>query len=133
MTLGTLAQAIEEMKSGVYDFTKGGQCSNCGACCSDYLPVSDGEVKAIRRYIAKNGIREHRNTPPTAKPVIDMTCPFRNEMERKCDIYPVRPAICRDFRCDKPKKEIWANKQMYHGKYSVVNMRKTFFGKEEGK
>lgn len=127
--IGTLAQAIEDMKSGVYDFTKGGECSNCGACCSDHLPVSYVEVKEIRRYIAKNGIREHRNTPPTAEPVIDMTCPFWNEMECRCDIYPVRPAICRDFRCDKPKKEIWANKQMYHGKYDIVNMRETFFGK----
>lgn len=129
-TLGTLQDMMNEMKSGVYDFTKDGECSNCGACCSDFLPMSNGEVKAIRKYIAKHGIKEHKHTPPTVEPVQDFTCPFRNELERKCDIYQVRPAICRDFRCDKPRKEIMANKNMYHGKYSVWEMRETFFGKE---
>lgn len=128
-SIGTIEQMLSDMKSGVYDFTKNGECSNCGACCSDWLPVSESEVNAIRKYVTKHGIKERRHTPPTVQPVMDLTCPFRNELKRKCDIYPVRPAICRDFRCDKPKKEIWANKRMYHGKYSVVNMRETFFGK----
>lgn len=127
--IGTIDQMIQDMKSGVYDYTKDGECSNCGACCSDFLPVSESEVNAIRKYVAKHGVKEHRHTPPTMQPAQDFTCPFRNDLERKCDIYPVRPAICRDFRCDKPKKEIWANKRMYHGKYNVVNMRETFFGK----
>lgn len=127
--IGTLDQMLQDMKSGVYDYTKDGECSNCGACCSDFLPVSENEVNAIRKYVEKHGVKEHRHTPPTMQPVQDFTCPFRNDLERKCDIYLVRPAICRDFRCDKPKKEIWANKKMYHGKYSVVNMRETFFGK----
>lgn len=128
--IGTLMDVIRDMKNGVYDYTKEGQCSNCGACCSDFLPISEGEVKEIKRYVAKHGIKEHRHTPPTMEPVQDFTCPFRNELERKCDIYPVRPAICRDFRCDKPRKEIQANKALYHGKYNVVDMRDTFFGRK---
>lgn len=125
--IGTIQEVLRDMKNGVYDFTVNGECSNCGACCSDFLPVSDGEVNAIRRYIKKHGIKPHKKTPPTAEPTVDMTCPFRNDLERKCDIYPVRPAICRDFRCDKPRKEIMANKAMYHGKYTVRVMRETFF------
>lgn len=59
-----------------------------------------------------------------------MQCPFRDEIGRRCTIYPVRPAICQDFRCDKPRKKIQANKAMYDGKYAPVDMRATFFGKE---
>lgn len=34
MMLGSLERAIEEMKSGVYDFTVDGRYSSCGNCCS---------------------------------------------------------------------------------------------------
>lgn len=47
--IGTLQQVYEDMEHGVYDFTKDGKCSSCGACCSNYLPLSSGEIKEIRR------------------------------------------------------------------------------------
>lgn len=119
---------IEEMESGVYDFTVDGKCSNCGSCCSNFLPVSSKEIKEIRRYIQKKGITEQKRFYPTADPVIDGTCPFRSEETKTCLIYPVRPAICRDFQCDKPAKKIQRNKDLYHGKYMVCNMRMEFFG-----
>lgn len=128
--LGTLEQMLSDMKSGVYDFTKDGECSNCGQCCSNFLPISKKEADAIARYMKKNGIKKHINRPPTVQPTMDWTCPFRNEKERKCDIYPVRPAICRDFRCDKPAKGIMADRAMYEGKHGIVDMRETFFGRE---
>ena len=129
--IGTIEQVISDMKAGVYDHTKGGECSGCGQCCADFLPISQGEIKRIRKYVRDNRITEQKHIPPTVEPVEDWTCPFRNDMEQKCEIYPVRPAICRDFRCDKPRKQIEADKKLYHGKYSVVRMRETFFG--EGK
>ena len=122
----------EEMKSGLYDFTEGGKCSNCGQCCSNYLPISKHEVETIKRYIEKHGIKEIKRFSPAAKPPIDMVCPFRSDTEKRCTIYPVRPAICRDFQCDKPRKNIMADKAMYHGKYDVVDMRAEFFGGETG-
>ena len=118
------------MKSGVYNYTKNGACSNCGQCCSNFLPISQKEADAIARYMKKNGIKEHINRPPTTHPTMDWTCPFRNEADRKCDIYPVRPAICRDFKCDKPAKGTMANRDMYEGKYGIADMRGTFFEKE---
>lgn len=126
--IGTLEQVIKDMQNGVFDYTKDGECSNCGACCSDYLPISESEVRNIRKYVSKHECKEHKHIPPTVQPSVDLTCPFRNDTERKCDIYPVRPAICHDFRCDKPKKQMLADKNMYHGKYNVVCMRETFFG-----
>ena len=125
--LAILEEVMNEMEHGVYDFTQDGECSNCGQCCSRFLPISAKEVKPIKRYIKKNHIKEQKHFYPTAQPMDDWTCPFRSEKERKCLIYEVRPAICRDFRCDKPAKQIKANKNMYHGRYQVVDMRREFF------
>lgn len=129
--IGTLEKCMQDMRNGVYDYTRDGKCSNCGNCCSRILPVSGKEVRRISEYIRKHHIKECVNRPPTAEPVQDWTCPFRDNMKRICTIYEVRPAICRDFRCDKPRKQIDADKRMYHGKYNVVDMREEFFPKGE--
>ena len=131
MSIGTLEQILQNMKDGVYDYTKDGECSGCGNCCSDLLPLSAKECARIREYVRRKHIQECVNRPPTAGPVQDWTCPFRDNMRKICTIYEVRPAICRDFRCDKPRKQIEADKRMYHGKYHVVRMRETFFPKED--
>lgn len=123
-----IQEILSEMKSGIYDFTKDGECSNCGRCCSRYLPVSLQDIEAIRRYIKKHKIKEQKHFIPTAGYMVDFTCPFRDKGTRTCVIYPVRPAICKDFRCDKPKNKINADKAMYHGKYSVIDMKLAFFG-----
>ena len=126
--MGTIEKAIADMKAGVYDFTVDGKCSGCGQCCSNYLPVGEHEIENIRRYVKKHGVKEIKRFTPAVGPMVDLQCPFRSDVERKCLIYPVRPAICRDFQCDKPKKNIQADKTLYHGKFGVVNMRAVFFG-----
>jgi Fe-S-cluster containining protein len=129
---GFIGEVIQDMENGVLDFTKNGKCSNCGECCSDLLPISVKEIKKIKSYIQKHHIPEQLHSLPLANPqVIDFTCPFRNNAERKCEIYEVRPAICRDFQCDKPKKKIQANKSLYHEKYQAVSMREVFFPTKE--
>lgn len=124
---GFFQEVIKDMKDGVFDYTVDGRCSGCGACCSDFIPISDLEIKTIKAYIRKHGIKEQMHFVPTATPMMDFTCPFRNNATRKCEIYAVRPAICRDFRCDKSKKDIQEDKTMYHNKYRVVSMREEFF------
>lgn len=128
--IGTVGQMLEDEASGVKNFTKNGECSGCGNCCANFLPVSDVEIKRIRAYMKKHGITEQICRFPTAKPIVDIQCPFRDDMNQKCTIYPVRPAICQDFRCDKSEKEIRLNKALYHGKYAVTDMRNVFFGRE---
>lgn len=121
-------ELIQDMKNGVYDFTKDGKCSNCGECCSDILPVSLEEIRTIRKYIKKHGIAEQKHFSPTAVvPTFDLTCPFRNNAERKCMIYEVRPAICREFQCDKPRKQIKMDRKKFHDLYMPISMRVTFF------
>jgi len=130
--MAILQDVLQDMKSGVLDFTVDGKCSNCGQCCSNFLPIGASEIKTIRRYMEKHHIKPEVRRYPTKEKMMDFVCPFRSEGEKKCTIYPVRPAICRDFQCDKPRKEIFADKAMYHGKYKIVDMRAEFFGGEPG-
>lgn len=112
----------------VKDYTNGGKCSNCGQCCSNLLPLSDGEIKAIKAHIKKHHIKEQRHNAMNG---IDMTCPFRDEKSRKCLIYEVRPQICRLFKCDQCADEIAGNKLRMHNVNKVTIMRYEFFGSKE--
>lgn len=61
----------------------------------------------------------------------DMTCPFRNEAKRICEIYEVRPAICREFQCNHKAEDIQRAKINFHKKHKIVYMRSEFFGNAE--
>lgn len=122
--IGTIEQMLQDVKNGVYDFTENRECSQCGACCANYLPMSEKELKEIKRYVKKRHIKPQRHLMPTVEPTIDMTCPLRNDSERKCMCYEVRPQICRSFLCSNHKNDIWATKREFHAKYRVVDMRK---------
>lgn len=125
--LGTLADARHE---GVENMTVNGACSNCGACCSNHLPISTKETKTIERYIRKHHIQEQKVFLPAAKGYADWSCPFRSAADKTCLIYPVRPAVCREFQCNQSPEKISANKKMFHKKYGICMMRETFFPKD---
>jgi len=129
--VGTLAEMQEQFRNGTYDLTDNGKCTQCGQCCSNLLPMTDEEISVIRKYIKRHHIKEHRHFLPLAEPTVDMTCPFLNDSKKteKCDIYEVRPKICRDFICCRnglePFDIEWALKA------EVVDVRETFFGKRK--
>ena len=112
----------------VTDFTIDGRCSNCGKCCSNTLPMSKEEVNRIKSYIKQKGIKEQRHNVIVG---VDMTCPFRDEANKKCLIYEIRPAICRKFMCNHNIDDIKQWKVHFHKKYDVVFMRNEFFGNTE--
>lgn len=112
----------------VTDFTQNGKCSNCGQCCSNCLPLSRKEVKRIKLYIKKHRIKEQRHNAMNG---IDMTCPFRDEANKKCLIYEIRPEICRQFMCNHNKEDIKRWKINFHKKFNIVFMRKEFFDSKE--
>lgn len=123
-------EMIDDMERGVFDFTDGDKCSNCGACCSDFLPLSKREISKIKEYISSHGIKEQKHLFPFATPAdVDLTCPFRNNEKRKCEIYEVRPAICHDFQCNNAPKGKWEHPTMTERFYSIISMRQTFFRK----
>lgn len=112
----------------VTDYTVNGKCSNCGQCCSNCLPLSDAEVRRIKAYIKKHKIKEQRHNVMTG---VDMTCPFRDERNKKCLIYEIRPAICREFMCNHSHDDIMKAKLDIHKINRVVFMRTEFFGNKE--
>lgn len=70
-----------------YNIPSHTNCTNCGKCCG-IIPVDAEELAVIKEYVEKYHIEPKNHFP---------TCPFRNEEEKRCDIYPVRPVICRLF------------------------------------
>lgn len=127
MKCGEVDEMLEDFSNGTYDFTENGNCIQCGACCSNILPMTDKEIAVIRNYIKNNGIKERKHLIPTATPTIDMTCPFLNsdKPKEKCEIYPVRPRICKDFICC-PEKRHHIGSELKDN-FRIVNVRKEFY------
>ena len=125
---GTFAQMQDEFSNGTYDLTDNWKCTQCGACCSNLLPMTAEEIDTIRKYIKKHNIKEHRHILPLANPTLDLTCPFLNDSKpnEKCDIYEVRPRICRDFICC-PSKRPPIDDLKYKLKCRIVNVRSEFY------
>ena len=92
------------------------------------LPMSNREVKRIKDYIKQHGIKEQRHNFATA---VDMTCPFRDTINRKCLIYDVRPTICSQFMCNHELEDIMKAKFNLHEINQVVFMRHEFYGNDE--
>ena len=87
-------------EEGLTNFTIDGKCSGCGGCCSDRLPLTNGEIGKIRKFIQTERIQPISQYPVAvmSNPPINMICPFRCK-EKGCIIYPVRPWACREFLC----------------------------------
>ena len=130
MKVGFFEDILADMEAGIYDFTENGKCSNCGSCCSDFLPVSDKEIKVIRKYMKQHNIKEQKHFVPAAHPVVDLTCPFRNNSKKICEIYEVRPMICREWQCNKPHDGIGPDPAIRKEARPPISMRQTFFHKE---
>lgn len=116
------------MRERVTDYTIKGKCSNCGACCTDFLPVSEREIQKIRKYVKDNCLKPHTVAPVLLRESLDMTCPFRNNAEQKCDIYHIRPQICRTFMCNHRQGDIERNRDSFQDRYKAVSMRDVIFG-----
>lgn len=105
--------------------TKRGECSNCGECCTDILPLTNYEIREIRKYMRKHKVVNHSKTNVFVR--CNLLCPFRNDKEKKCDIYEVRPYICRIFKCDtEPRKAEWVRDEIEKTR-EVYSMKALFF------
>jgi len=124
----SIKKMMDDMNKGVYDLTRCGECTQCGGCCSNMLPMTEEEIDTIHKYIKKHHIKERRHNYPTATPSIDMTCPFLNDdkPKEKCEIYSVRPRICRYFICCPSKRKPIEDFE-YKSKCKIIDVRKEFF------
>ena len=93
-----------------------GECSKCGECCTNLLPISQNELDIIQRYVI-----EHKIRPQTHMLVMQnrLSCPYYDG--KKCLIYEVRPLICKEFYCYKKPSYEMAQK-FRSDKYITVDM-----------
>lgn len=111
MALNFLNSPETQLNKDLQNNEVNGVCSRCGGCCNAApLPTTKKEIKRIVAFVAANRLnRQNRNWLPEFKnevprdknnPInIDLSCCFYDKVNRKCTIYPVRPAICREFKC----------------------------------
>lgn len=101
--------------------------SKCGAeCCSLTLPLSQEEIDLIKSYIYENNIfaNNYNKNQNALDPTFYNACPFLST-SLKCNIYSVRPEICRKFTCQHILKNF------NHSGKRIVNMLKEFFPEEK--
>ena len=97
-----------------------GNCSKCGSCCANVLMLSEVEINNIRKYISTHNIKAvNRNT------IFEFVniCPFLNK-QKECNIYEVRPEICRNFSCQEGKD------LLDYTKVRAIDMISTFYPNE---
>ena len=101
------------------------KCKRCGKCCSNILPLTKADIKAIRCH-SKN-LSENRLL---ALKDWYMVCPFLNH-KNECDIYEYRPTICRTYDCEKFKNGVYPDdfvELVKKEKFYTTDMREYFFG-----
>lgn len=115
------------LTNNITNFTCNGNCSNCGECCSNFLPLSNGEIKKIKDYVKKHNIKPCRHTSVLSNE-IDGICPFRDNVNKKCLIYKIRPEICRSFICSKSIPDIEESKRLCYESKRAISMWHEIFG-----
>ncbi len=129
-TLKEILKTTLEGNIQITDNSVCGQCSKCGECCSNILPVSQEEVNKIQKYVIKNNIK-----PQTQMLVMQnrLACPYYDG--KKCFIYEVRPLICKEFYCYKKpdikmaakfNKEKHVTVDMWSVAKNIENIRKNY-------
>lgn len=111
------------------DYTINGKCpQSCGKCCTGILPLSDYEIKKIRKYIQHHDIipyNPNKNNNVFNNNYED-SCPFLDK-EKRCQIYIQRPEVCRWFMCNSDQN----NMNFHHEDKRIINMLTTFFPEEK--
>lgn len=104
-----------KLDGNINNNTINGKCSRCGQCCGAFIPFKNEEIKPIKDYVRKYNIQPARRL---FKNKLKVLCPFYNEKEHKCNIYEVRPYVCKDFICS---RENWKERRAYYSKISNYN------------
>lgn len=123
-------ELLNSLDSRFWDMTVRGKCSNCGYCCTDLLPVTQKEVDRLREYAQEHNLTEHTQAPFYLKDAVDLTCPFLDNIQNRCDVYAVRPKICRSFICSKGESQMTVERDRYTAQpdVSIRSLRKEIFG-----
>lgn len=115
-TITEIIRNIAEGNVKITDNSICGNCSKCGECCTNFLPVTQKEIYEIQKYVIKNNIRPQKQMLIMQN---RLSCPYYDG--KKCLIYKARPLICKEFYCYK-KISIESAKKMLAEKRIMVNM-----------
>jgi Fe-S-cluster containining protein len=83
------------------DNTIDGNCSGCGECCTDIIPLTKRDVKRLKKLVKDKNLNPNRRTTNSGN---NVCCPFLND-NIECSIYKNRPIICKSFKCNINKEE----------------------------
>lgn len=108
----------------ITDYTCNGKCSSCGQCCGDILHLSKEEIRTIDKYLKTHKVEA---TPRNILAVYDNTCPFRDNKNKICKIYEVRPQICRAYKCDRTPEDAIRTRELTNKGKLPRSMRNLFF------
>lgn len=131
-TYGSLEDILKTQKESYVNKCVEGKCSSCGECCTDMLPLNDAEVKRLKAYAERHNLKENRHNLFWDKNATDLTCPFRNNELNICEVYPVRPVICREFICSKSLEQAKVDRDsVISQSRSIRSLRYEVFGNPE--
>jgi Fe-S-cluster containining protein len=88
------------------------KCSGCGECCTAFIPITKKELMIIKKYVKDNNIEGNYLSTESGQNLYAF-CPFLNKENHKCNIYEVRPYVCRKFKCDKNKETLIKEREEY--------------------
>lgn len=120
---------MKEEFDSIHNFGKDGKCSKCGMCCSDIIPVTDKELETLKRFVKVNKYKPNTRIKVGMVEGYDMTCPFLND-NGKCDVYKIRPEVCRLFKCYCENEIGIEHFRFYAKNPDVRSLRKEVFGQE---
>ena len=131
-TYGSLEELLKNQKDRYENNCNDGKCSSCGECCTDLLPLNDAKIKRLKSYAERHNLKENRHNLFWDKKATDLTCPFRNNELNICEVYPVRPVICREFICSKSLDQAKADRDsVISQSRSIRSLRYEVFGNPE--
>jgi Fe-S-cluster containining protein len=61
----------------------------------------------------------------------DLSCPFRNEHTKQCDVYSVRPLICKEYICSRLLQKPIAQTGLTKEKRDIHSLRWEVFKNPE--
>lgn len=113
----SLMEEIVNNEDKIQNKTINDKCSRCGECCALFIPFTNSELEIIKQYVKKYNIKP-TNRVNVLTNQFDAKCPFYNNIEKKCNIYEVRPYACRDFICSRKN---WKDKRNEYGDKADYN------------
>lgn len=102
--------------NNITNFSINNKCSRCMQCCTDFIPLTRSDIIRIKKYMKTHHVE--RNIATDEKGNYIVLCPFISE--KGCQIYPVRPKICRGFCCWHNEHDNLQNKEACY-KIAIIN------------